>query len=65
VVRFVPVTRDTADRYGRIMASLREKGRPIPTNDVWIAAHGLQTGAAVLTADRHFEQVDGLVVVGF
>ena len=39
---FVDVGPVTADRYSRIAASLRAKGRPIPTNDVWIAAprHG-------------------------
>ena len=44
-VSFVPVGPVTADRYSRIMASLRARGRPIPTNDVWIAAHAMETGA--------------------
>ena len=50
----------TADRYSRIAASLRAKGRPIPTNDVWIAAHAMETGADLVSADRHFEHVDGI-----
>ena len=57
---FVPVGLVTADRYGRIAASLRAKGRPIPTNDIWIAAHAMETGADLVSADRHFEHVDGL-----
>jgi tRNA(fMet)-specific endonuclease VapC len=32
----------TADAYGRVRASLYEKGRPIPENDVWIAALAIQ-----------------------
>ncbi|MDE2837629.1 MAG: type II toxin-antitoxin system VapC family toxin [Chloroflexota bacterium] len=60
-VSFVPVGLVTADRYGRIAASLRAKGRPIPTNDVWIAAHVMETGAELVSADAHFEHVDGLV----
>ena len=41
----------TADRYARIAAALRAKGRPIPTNDVWIAAHAMETGADLVSAD--------------
>jgi tRNA(fMet)-specific endonuclease VapC len=59
-VSFIPVGPVTADRYSRIMASLKAKGRPIPTNDVWIAAHAIETGADLLSADTHFEQVDGI-----
>ncbi|MDE2980366.1 MAG: type II toxin-antitoxin system VapC family toxin [Gemmatimonadota bacterium] len=63
-VSVVPVGATTADRYSRIAASLRAKGRPIPTNDVWIAAHAMETGADLVSADRHFEHVDGIVWVG-
>ena len=52
--------RDTAERYGVISAALRAKGRPIPANDVWIAAHAMETGADLVSADAHFEHVDGL-----
>ena len=62
-VTFVPVGPVTADRYSRIMTSLRAKGRPIPTNDVWIAAHAMETGADLVSADRHFEYVDQIVWV--
>ena len=59
-VSFVPVGPVTADRYSRVMAALKAKGRPIPTNDVWIAAHAMETGANLVSADRHFEHVDGI-----
>ena len=62
-VSFVPVGPVTADRFSRIAASLRAKGRPIPANDVWIAAHVMETGADLVSADRHFEHVDGIVWV--
>ena len=62
-VTFVPVGPVTADRYSRIMTSLRMKGRPIPTNDVWIAAHAMETGADLVSADRHFGYVDQIVWV--
>ena len=48
------------DRYSRIAASLRAKGRRIPTNDLWIAAHAMETGADRVSAARHFEHVDGI-----
>ena len=59
-VSFVPVGPITADRYSRIAAGLRAKGNPIPTNDVWIGAHAMETGADLVSADRHFEAVDGI-----
>ena len=62
-VSFVPVGPVTADRCSRIMVSLRAKGRPSPTNDVWIAAHAMETGADLVSADRHFEHVDGIAWV--
>lgn len=56
----VTVGQATAEHYGRIGADLRAKGRPIPTNDIWIAAHAMETGADLVSADAHFEHVDGL-----
>ncbi len=62
-VSFVPVGPVTADRYARVMTALKAKGRPIPTNDVWIAAHAMETGADLVSSDGHFEHVDGIVWV--
>ncbi len=62
-VSFVPVGQITADRYSRIAAALRASGRPIPANDIWIAAHAMETGADLVSADGHFEHVDGLAWV--
>lgn len=60
---FIEVGPITADRYARIAAALRVKGRPIPTNDVWIAAHAMESGADLVSADSHFEHVEGIVWV--
>lgn len=54
------ITAGTADSYALVYAGLRRKGRPIPTNDLWIAASALEHGAALLSLDAHFAQVDGL-----
>lgn len=58
-VRLAPLTLETGDRYGRIYRALRRKGAPIPTNDMWIAAQAMETGAQLATLDDHFDQVDG------
>lgn len=54
------VTLDTADCFGRIWHSLKTAGTPIPLNDVWIAAHALETGSVLVTFDGRFSRVPGL-----
>ena len=53
---------DTADMYGQIKYALRIKGRPIPENDIWIAALAMQHDLVLLTKDQHFAEVDNLSV---
>ena len=60
-VTVLPVTRTTADRFGRIAAMLRKAGTPIPSNDIWIAAHAVESGAELLSFDPHFAAIPGLV----
>ena len=62
-VSLLPVGHATADYYSRIAAALRANGTPIPSNDVWIAAHAMETGAELVSADRHFDVVDGIARV--
>jgi tRNA(fMet)-specific endonuclease VapC len=64
-IEVLPVGRGEAERYGALIKALRERGRPIPTNDVWIAATALCADARLVTADAHFAEVPGLVVVGW
>ena len=59
-VRVPAMSFTTADRYARIAAALRAKGLPIPSNDIWIAAHTMETGADLVSYDRHFDRIDGL-----
>ena len=51
-----------AKSYGRIKASLKMKGRPIPENDIWIAATALAADLTLVTADSDFSFVDGISV---
>jgi len=53
----------TAQQYGQIKNPLRAKGRPIPENDLWIAAIALQYGLTLVTRDDHFHMVDALPIV--
>ncbi len=50
----------TAQRYGLIRNELLAKGRPIPENDIWIAAIAMQHGLTLISRDRHFEEIAGL-----
>ena len=51
----------TARRFGDIKNGLRAKGRPIPENDIWISAVGMQHDLTVATRDHdHFSRVSGL-----
>ncbi len=53
---------ETARFYGVVKHSLLRKGRPIPENDMWIAASAWQHGLTVATRDGHFDFVDDLSV---
>jgi tRNA(fMet)-specific endonuclease VapC len=55
--------RTTADRFGRLARHLKRVGTPIPTNDIWLAAQCLELGAELVSFDRHFDKVPGLVFV--
>ncbi|MFK5922967.1 MAG: type II toxin-antitoxin system VapC family toxin [Verrucomicrobiota bacterium] len=53
---------ETSEFYAEIYRSLRAKEKPIPSNDLWIAASALQHGLAVFTLDAHFTVIDGLLL---
>lgn len=61
-VQIAPLGTDTAERYAAIYLHLRKAGRPIPTNDLWIAASAMQHAATLLTADAHFLHVPQILI---
>lgn len=61
-VKLFSVDDSTAEYYAMVYRDLKRKGRPIPTNDMWIAATALQHGLAVFSYDDHFQAVDGIIV---
>ncbi len=51
---------ETARQYGEIKNDLRQKGHPIPENDIWIAAIAVQNDLILVARDAHFQEVAGL-----
>ncbi len=60
-VNVATIIDETAKRYSRIYAFLRKNGRPIPTNDLWIAACAMEHSATLLTADSHFLHIPQII----
>ena len=48
---------ETSRHYGHIKEHLRAKGKPVPENDIWIAALARQHGTNLVTRDQHFENI--------
>ena len=57
VVDVLSTDASVARIYGEIFADLRKSGRPLPTNDLWVAATAVRAGAIVLTFDTQFEAI--------
>lgn len=51
------VTRTTAECYAAILDHFKRVGRPIPSNDIWIAASAMEHGLVVVTFDAHFRDI--------
>lgn len=56
-----PITLDTSHFFSQIYCALKSKGKPIPTNDMWIASQALEHGCVVCTYDKHFSFIEGLI----
>ena len=57
VVEVVPIDEEVAHIYGDMVVELRRKGRPLPTNSIWIAATAARAGGTILTFDEHFREI--------
>ena len=56
-VPVLDVDEATTHSYSAIGLELKKKGRPIPTNDVWIAALARQYNLPIISRDTHFDYV--------
>lgn len=61
-VKILNATSETSEIFGKIKHALKAAGTPIPINDVWIAAHCMETGSHLVTYDSHFSKVKGLLL---
>lgn len=57
------VGRDMARHYAEIRRELKVGGRPIPSNDLWIAALAREHQSPLVSRDLHFEAVRALRLV--
>ncbi len=53
---------NTSKIYGEIKYQIKLKGKPIPENDIWIAALSIQYKIPLISKDNHFKQIDGLML---
>ena len=59
------INESTTPHYAAIILELKRKGKPIPTNDVWIAALCRQHALPLLSRDRHFDLVAEIKRIGW
>ena len=59
-VSVLPTTPDVARHYGQIYARQRRSGRPVPVNDMWIAAAAIDSGGHLVTFDKDFGRIEAL-----
>lgn len=52
-----------AEEYARTRKKLKDKGRPIPENDIWIAATCIVNDVPLATLDSDFKHITELIVV--
>lgn len=61
----LPSDAATAHEYGIIKFALRKKGRPLPDNDIWIAAAARQHDLTLATRDDHFREIDDIALIAW
>jgi tRNA(fMet)-specific endonuclease VapC len=64
-VIIVSVDKETAFHYGHIRSALAQAGTPIPENDIWIAALGVQHQLSLVTRDTHFERIASISLLNW
>ena len=62
---FVPIDERISFQYAKIRTYLKKNGRPIPENDIWIAATCIEMDIPLLSRDTHFGYVDDLNVISW
>jgi tRNA(fMet)-specific endonuclease VapC len=60
VIPVINCNEETSKIYGSLKNSLKTKEKPIPENDIWIAATALQFNMTLVTRDKHIYNIDGI-----
>ena len=63
--RVLAVDEETTNQYAEVREELKRRGKPIPGNDLWIAALVRQHGLPLLSRDQHFDSVPGIKRLGW
>ena len=58
--RILDIDEQTAKQYAQLRVELKKVGKPIPSNDVWVAALCRQHSLPILSRDGHFDAVSGV-----
>lgn len=59
-VEVLVLDESSAEFFALVFNNLKQIGKPVPTNDIWIAATAMQHGLTLATLDSHFSNVAGL-----
>ena len=59
-VTVLNIDEETTRHYAAIGLELKRSGKPIPANDLWIAALCRQHSLPLISRGRHFDEVRGL-----
>ena len=59
-VELLVLDETSADFFALVFNNLKQIGKPVPTNDIWIAASAMQYGRTLVTLDSHFSYISGL-----
>ena len=59
-VQVYQIDDETAEYYSEVLNNLKKIGKPVPTNDIWIAATAFQHGLKLFSKDKHFQNIPGL-----
>jgi tRNA(fMet)-specific endonuclease VapC len=62
-VKKLVLNETTAEHYASLKALLRTTGKPIPTNDLWIAATAFQYNLDLFSFDAHFQSIPNLKLI--
>jgi tRNA(fMet)-specific endonuclease VapC len=62
-IEIIPIDDKVCMSYAEIKLELKEKGKPIPENDIWIAACAHTYNLSVATFDKHFSEISQIELV--